>query len=237
MICNKVDEYIIGNTTLPLKPLIDNVISFIKTYLPLFPNALIQSGVDPKNKTEKLLNQSLIDFFNGHSSTFNQYLQYKFIQYKFLFRKDDEKEGTNYKPDIGVTIWRYNPGFSGELSFFQIECKRLSTSLKHKGKEYVKGHNENTGGIERFKNNKHGEHLNEAALIGFIQNGSLKNWYDKIMNWVQYEIDNTNSSWTTTDKLLVEYQKELLHKYSSVCNRVSGSSIVLHHFFIDVSKN
>lgn len=235
MICNKVDEVnIIGNTTLPLKPLIDNVISFINTYLPLFPNALIQSGVDSKNEVEKLLNQILIDFFNGYTSTFNPYLQYRFI-----FRKDDEKKGTNYKPDIGVTIW-HNKGshsFSDKTSFFQIECKRLSTSLNHKGKEYVIGNDENTGGIERFKNNKHGEHLNEAALIGFMQNDSLKNWHDKIIDWVQYEIDNTNSTWTATDKLLVEYQNELLHKYSSVCNRVIGSPIVLHHFFIDVSKN
>ena len=233
MICNKVNEVnIIGNTTLPLKPLIDNVILFINTYLPLFPNALIKSGIDSKNEVEKLLNQSLIDFFNGHSSTFNQYLQYSFI-----FRKDDEKKGTNYKPDIGVTIWNKNQSFSENISFFQIECKRLSTSLNHKGKEYVKGNEENTGGIERFKNNKHGEHLYEAALIGFVQNDSFENWHTKINNWVQYEIDNTNSTWTITDKLLEEYQNALLHKYSSICNRVSGSPIVLQHFFIDVSKN
>ena len=53
----------------------------------------------------------------------------------------------------------------------------------------------------------------------------------------KYEIDNTNSTWTITDKLLEEYQNALLHKYSSICNRVSGSPIVLQHFFIDVSKN
>ena len=217
----------IGNPILPKQTLIDNVILHINTHLPLFP----QTQVDAKNEAEKLLNQSLVDFFNLHSN-FNEYFQYKFI-----FRKDDEKKGTNFKPDIGVTIGYKNQSVPEKQSFFQIECKRLSTSLKHEGKEYVRGLEENTGGIERFKNNKHGEHLYEAALIGYVQNDSFENWHTKINNWVQYEIDNTNSTWTITDKLLEEYQNALLHKYSSICNRVSGSPIVLQHFFIDVSKN
>ena len=120
MICNRNNENPIGNTTIPIKPLIDSVLNFIDTYLPLFPNALKHNDISSKNEVEKLLNQYLIDFFNGHSHNFSPYLQCK-----FLFRKDDENKGTNYKPDIGVTIWNNQLQNFKAQSFFQIECKRL----------------------------------------------------------------------------------------------------------------
>ncbi|MFM2224285.1 MAG: hypothetical protein RJA07_487 [Bacteroidota bacterium] len=235
MICNRVSKSnVIGNTDLPLQPLIDSVLLFIDKYLPTFQSSLVQSQIDAESETEKLLNQQLIDFFNGHSPDFNQYLQYRFI-----FRKDDESKGTNYKPDIGITIWNKEQLFSEVQSFFQIECKRLPTpniSNSRSEKEYVKGIEKNTGGIERFKNNKHGNHLEQAALIGFVQNDLLQNWHNKIKDWIQYEIDNTNSSWTVDDHLKISYQKNSLHRYHSICNRILGKPITLHHFFIDISK-
>jgi len=97
MICNRSNNNPIGNTIIPLRPLIDSVLNFIDTYLPQFPKALKQNEIASESEMEKLLNQYLIDFFNGHSHNFSPYLQCK-----FLFRKDDENKGTNYKPDIGV---------------------------------------------------------------------------------------------------------------------------------------
>ena len=49
---------------------------------------------------------------------------------------------------------------------------------------------ENKEGMERFKNKKQGEHLEEASLIGFIQNGTISDWHTKINEWIKIEVDN-----------------------------------------------
>jgi hypothetical protein len=222
----------VGATSIPLQPLIDNILLFIDKYLPQFPTSLVKSKIVGEKEVEKLLNQQLIDFFNGHSPDFNQYLIYRFV-----FRKDDENKGTNYKPDIGVTIWNKDQSFSEVKSFFQIECKRLPTpniSSSRGEKEYVIGIEENTGGIERFKNNKHGSHLEEAAIIGFIQEDALEVWHNRITEWVGFEIAKTNSTWKMQDHLVLSYKDAKLHKYNSTCHREKGLPIKLHHFLLNL---
>lgn len=232
MICNRGNDNPIGNTTIPIRPLIDSVLKFIDTYLPLFPNALKQNDITSESEVEKLLNQYLIDFFNGHSHNFSPYLQCK-----FLFRKDDENKGTNYKPDIGVTIWNNQLQNFQTQSFFQIECKRLpipNPSKIRSEKEYVIGIVENTGGIERFKNKKHGEHLEESSIIGFVQNGTISDWHTKINEWIKVEIDNKNTNWTNEDYLVSVSDSTILNKYSSLCQREDSNAIIIHHFLINI---
>lgn len=232
MICNRSNENPIGNTTIPLRPLINSVLNFIDTYLPLFPEFLKQNKIDSKNEIEKLLNQELIKFFTGYAFDYNPYLQYKFI-----FMKDDENKGTNYKPDIGVTIWNSQHKSSQIHSFFQIECKRLPTpnvSNTRSEKEYVIGIAENTGGIERFKNKKHGEHLGEASLIGFIQNGNISDWHTKINEWIKIEVDNKSTHWTNDDYLISVSNTTILNRYSSLCQRKEVEAITIHHFLLNI---
>jgi len=234
MICNRSNgtPTSIGNTTIPIKPLIDNLLKFIDTYLPLFPDALKQSNIDSGNEVEKLLNQYLIDFFNGHSHNFSPYLQCK-----FLFRKDDENKGTNYKPDIGVTIWNNQIQNFKTQSFFQIECKRLpipNVSSTRSEKEYTIGILENTGGIERFKNKKHGEHLEESSIIGFIQNESINDWFTRINDWIKIEVDNKNINWTDKDYLVPVSDSKTLNRYSSICYRENLKAITIHHFLLNI---
>ena len=232
MICNRSNENPIGNTTIPIKPLIDSVLNFIDTHLPLFPNAMKNNGINSENEVEKLLNQYLIDFFNGHSHNFSPYLQCK-----FLFRKDDENKGTNYKPDIGVTIWNNQLQNFQTQSFFQIECKRLpipNVSSTRSEKEYVIGIAENTGGIERFKNKKHGEHLEESSLIGFIQDGTINDWHIKINEWVKIEVDNKSTHWTKDDYLTTVSSSTILNRYSSLCQREDLKELTIHHFLINI---
>lgn len=232
MICNRSNDNPIGNTTIPIKPLIDSVLNFIDTYLPLFPNALKQNDINSENEVEKLLNQYLIDFFNGHSHNFNPYLQSK-----FLFRKDDENKGTNYKPDIGVTIWNNQRQNFQTQSFFQIECKRLpipNVSSSRSEKEYVIGIAENTGGIERFKNKKHGEHLEESSLIGFIQNETINDWFTRINEWIKIEVDNKNANWTNDDYLVSVSNSTILNRYNSLCHREDSEVITIHHFLLNI---
>lgn len=232
MICNSSNDNPTGNTTIPIRPLIDSVLKFIDTYLPLFPDALKQNNMVSESEVEKLLNQYLIDFFNGHSHNFSPYLQCK-----FLFRKDDENKGTNYKPDIGVTIWNNQLQNFQIQSFFQIECKRLpipNPSKNRSEKEYVIGVAENTGGIERFKNKKHGGHLEESSLIGFIQDGNANDWFTQINDWIKIEIDNKNTNWTNKDYLVSVSNSTILNKYISLCQRENLNAITIHHFLINI---
>lgn len=232
MICNRSNDNPMGNTTIPIRPLIDSVLKFINIYLPLFPNALKQNNIVYEREVEKLLNQYLIDFFNGHSHNFNPY-----FQCMFLFRKDDENKGTNYKPDIGVTIWNnQNQNFQSK-SFFQIECKRLPTpnvSSTRSEKEYVIGIKQNTGGIERFKNKKHGEHLEESSLIGFVQKGTAKDWHTTINEWIKIEIDDKNTNWTNNDYLTPISDSAILSRYNSICQRSNSEAIIIHHFLLNI---
>ena len=232
MICNRGNDNPVGTTTIPIRPLIDSVLKFIDTYLPLFPNSLKQNEIASESEVEKLLNQYLIDFFNGQSHNFSPYLQCK-----FLFRKDDENKGTNYKPDIGVTIWNNQIQNSQPQSFFQIECKRLpipNISTTRSEKEYVIGIAENTGGIERFKNKKHGEHLEESSLIGFIQNGNISNWHTKINEWIKIEINNQSTNWTENDYLTSVSNSTILNRYRSLCQRKHSETITIHHFLLNI---
>lgn len=232
MICDRSNNNPIGNSTIPIRPLIDSLLKFIDTYLPLFPNALKRNDINSENEVEKLLNQYLIDFFNGYSHNFSPYLQCKFI-----FRKDDENRGTRYKPDIGVTIWNNLCKNIQPQSFFQIECKRLpipNVSSSRSEKEYVIGMVENTGGIERFKNKKHGEYLEESSLIGFIQNGTIKDWDTQINKWIKVEVDNQNANWTNDDYLTTISNSTVLNRYISVCEREGMKAITIHHFLLNI---
>ncbi|MBY0245673.1 MAG: hypothetical protein K2Q03_09490 [Sphingobacteriaceae bacterium] len=188
--------------------------------------------LERENEIEKLLNQELIKFFTGYTFDYNPYLQYKFI-----FMKDDENKGTNYKPDIGVTIWNNQHKNCQTHSFFQIECKRLpipNVSSTRSEKEYVIGIAENTGGIERFKNKKHGEHLEESSLIGFIQNETINNWFTRINEWIKIEVDNKNANWTNEDYLVSVSDSTILNRYSSLCHREDSQVITIHHFLINI---
>ena len=225
------ENLIIGNTTLPTQPLIDSILKFLDIYLPQFQKRIIL--YKPNIEKETLLNQQLVDFFTGKVDEFNPY-----IEFKFIFRKDDENELTLSKPDVGVTIWSKKQSLSNVESFFQIECKRLPTpdiSKNRSEKEYVMGTKKHGGGIERFKSTKHGSHLNEAALIAYVQDETLVYWHDKIKSWINEEICTKTTYWEAQDHLKNIYTKNKLHKYCSICKRNMAKPIKLHHYLIDIS--
>ena len=232
MICNSGNDNPIGNTTIPIRPLIDGVLKFLDKYLPLFPDALKKNYVISDREVEKMLNQYLINFLSGHSHNYSPY-----FQCMFLFIKDDENKETNYKPDIGVTIWNNQLQNFQPQSFFQIECKRLPTpgiSRHRSEKEYVIGKTQNTGGIERFKNKKHGNHLEESSIIGFVQNGAINDWHTKINEWIKIEVDNKNTNWTYEDYLIFVSESALLNRYSSLCQRQNLEKMAINHYLFNI---
>ena len=93
---------------------------------------------------------------------------------------------------------------------------------------------ENTGGIERFKNKKHGEHLEESSLIGFIQNGTIKDWHIQINKWIKIEVDNKKANWTNEDYLVSVSDLAILSRYNSICQRENSKMISIHHFLLNI---
>jgi len=68
--------------------------------------------------------------------------------------------------------------------FLVFEGKRLPAPSRPREREYVTGHAETTGGIQRFKLSLHGADLDVAAMIGYIQAKSSSHWFDTINDWI-----------------------------------------------------
>ncbi len=75
---------------------------------------------------------------------------------------------------------------------FIVEAKRLPSQIFET--EYVKGKNQN-GGIERFKNEKHGKGLSECGMLGFIEKESISFWLAKINKWLE-DLSMSDVNWS-----------------------------------------
>ena len=131
-------------------------------------------------------------------------------------------------------------------SLIKFEAKRLDSGLPaQREKEYVHGEYangkclKNSGGIERFKNGRHGKDVTNAGLIGYIQTNTPIYWLEKINSWIEGQIQcasNDNLIWQKTDLLTLTNQNARLSIYSSIAHRISGDNIYLKHFWIDISN-
>ncbi|WP_437918753.1 hypothetical protein [Sphingobacterium sp. LRF_L2] len=131
-------------------------------------------------------------------------------------------------------------------SLIKFEAKRLNSTLPSKReKEYVCGEYDgdkclkNSGGIERFKNGRHGKDVVHAGIIGYVQSDTPKHWFVKVNTWIQEQISTPNNAtltWAAKDILVPDSENETLSSYLSTSVRVFGDEINLRHFWIDISK-
>jgi len=130
-------------------------------------------------------------------------------------------------------------------SLIKFEAKRLSSKLPlSREKEYVCGEysggkcTKNSGGIERFKNGRHGKDVVNAAIVGYIQTDTPKHWLKKVNELIQQQIRSSSDSkltWNKKDVLALNYQNGTLSDYTSLSYRVFGDEIQLRHFWIDIT--
>lgn len=229
MICDYIENNTIGTTSISINPLIEKLVHFMSHHLAYFPIFLAQKQINAQQCKEKILNQELVDFLNGYARSYTPY-----TQCYFLFRKDDENLTNNYKPDIGVVIWNDTRKITNNQSFFCIECKRLPAPTLDRETEYVVGIKENSGGIERFKNSKHAAHLQQSAMIGYIQDDMLPDdWAQRINQWIKL-MTNKESFWSTSDTLRHTNitSEEILKIYTSKNGRKGAKDIYLYHFLL-----
>lgn len=179
-----------------------SLLNFLELHLPNFSEKMkITKGID-----ERILNQKLLRFFTGQNSLF-----------VFIPENLDENRKNISKPDFGVyekiKVADYN-----QQRFFDIECKRLYDKNK---KEYVWG---KTGGIQRFKENKHGVDLPFSAMIGYVEIENFDFWHKKVNSWILDKEERLK---------LTEIYKIAKLKSTHIRNK-EKTKIALTHFWLSI---
>ena len=143
-----------------------------------------------------------------------------------VFVAQNKTKGVQSKEDIGVS-----PKSNPTKVFFVIEAKRLPSSSK---KEYLIGV---TGGIERFKREKHAKNFDYAGMIGYVQKKTFDDWENEINAWINEEIKSPSSCnlrWSEDDKLIKESSSQETARYSSKHLCISKKEIKLFHLWINL---
>jgi hypothetical protein len=135
----------------------------------------------------------------------------------------------DFNPKVGVDFGIHiSPMLLGAKPVFMVEAKRLDKSHK----DYVKNPN---GGIERFKREQDGfgKHLNQSAMIGYIQQEDKGYWETKINGWIE-DLIKTDADivWNNEDKLIQNYP---VSDFVSNHRRIKEKPILLYHFWINLN--
>lgn len=162
---------------------------------------------------------------------------------------EDEKQNTSTDFAVfGTYTYAYENNYEDSDSppLIKFEAKRLNSRLpKHREKEYVCGEysegmcTKNSGGVERFKNGRHGKDVINAGIIGYIQSDSQNYWLKNVNGWINEQISSPSDiriQWNEDDILMAKVQTENVSEYSSISSRIFGDKIQLRHFWIDISK-
>jgi hypothetical protein len=175
-------------------------------------------------------------------------------EYPYFFHHqniEDEKENTSTDFAVfGTFAYAQETGLEDAddaPALIKFEAKRLSSAIpKKREKEYVIGEYENSvqtknsGGIERFKNERHGKDVSNAGIIAYVQSDTFSYWLTKINGWISNEITNPHDArlnWVDADFLSLSQVFKDVSEYSSISKRLSGRTIVLKHFWINATND
>lgn len=205
----------------------ERLLGFIDETLPLFQAEFRSHCKNSEEKLTEHLVKTLVYYANRNMPSFI------FLQEAI----QKQIKGQNRKVDIGVFLH-----YKDDSPFFTLEAKRLPTLPKNREKEYIIGTDDKkpSGGIERFKRNLHGVGLKESGMIGYVQSGEIENHSNQINSWIQELIDNNLSSslkWQKSDLLkIVEKKKNVYVRFHSINMRTDNSSIILHHYLVNLTE-
>lgn len=101
----------------------------------------------------------------------------------------EEPQGRRRTVDLAVTptesITIGSRDYSIYTPFLVLEGKRLPAPSSDREREYLTGYEKRSGGIQRFKLGLHGASLDTAVMVGYIQDGSAREWYKKLNAWIK----------------------------------------------------
>ena len=152
----------------------------------------------PREDAEERLNAQLCKYLNVAASD----------RFPMVFFHHEEKQTGTRRVDmsalsksgivLGLTYHSiYDP-------FLVLEGKRLPAPSSDREREYVSGRAKKTGGIQRFKLALHGAQQATAAIVGYVQSGTLREWLSRVNEWIDNEVENkgtTGEDWTSAEKL------------------------------------
>lgn len=228
-----------NNTFGTLSSAPDNtIITTIYNYL----SSLLVAFKGKNNENENAITNRLCKSLNSRKPS----------EYPFYFHHqniEDEKENTSTDFAVfGTFAYAQENDIEDDdsPSLIKFEAKRLNSKLpKHREKEYVCGEYtggkcaKNSGGVERFKNGRHGKDVINAGIVGYLQTDSPKHWHQKVNEWIKEQVASPSDSkltWEDKDTLSLDSQTGTFSEYSSLSYRIFGDEIQLKHFWIDISK-
>lgn len=205
----------------PSQAFIDAIISFVYNSLPGWRDDLSRTECDNENQ----LNESLSTYLNDKSANTGM----------FLFTHESGQNGRR-KVDLAAK----GRGINRYKTYAVFEGKRLPAPDVRRKREYVKGTNRISGGIERFKTGDHGGDCHTSAIIGYIEDGTPAEWLANINQWIsELATDSSASLWTQQD-LLNEISYKATEKAAftnSIHRRNAGTTIKLYHLWIEMSRS
>ena len=189
----------------------------------------------PAEESEERLNAQLCKYLNVAAS----------VRFPMVLFSHEEKQTGTRRVDFGANPT--NAAFVGKTyrtiydPFVVFEGKRLPAPSKSREREYVSGGNEYSGGIQRFKRGLHGATVDEAAMVGYLQDGTFDAWFTRINEWISEEARQPSASdetWSLSEQLaslpggpLGVVQATSKH---SRTNSTVGPEIRLRHLWVEM---
>jgi hypothetical protein len=159
---------------------------------------------------------------------------------QFRVEEADEMQGSR-KYDLvvapaGNDLIVQGRSYSDFETILPIECKRLPTPAE-KGRderEYVATRVGVRGGIQRYKEGKHGAAHVRAALIAYVQEQSFNHWLDLIGSWIRDLYTADSPGWSPADALVTQWQDPVagIAVHESVHSRKELPVIHLRHLWV-----
>jgi hypothetical protein len=147
-------------------------------------------------------------------------------QYKDLIYK------TNGIPDI---YYHFKEEEGVRKPIFIIEAKVLPAPSSIRSKEYVIGYYKKSGsasgGIQRFKIEKHGKGQTNCGLIAYVVKDKADTWHKMVNTW----IEEIQPRWDTKELLTVEIKDERYCRLTSKVLRKTENELNLYHFWININ--
>lgn len=202
--------------TLIKECMVETVLHF-KTYL--------KFGFHKKNK----LNE------NNLTQEYTKQAQILIRQKNYPFNIEEQYQD-NYNLSKGFSDFFFYPNEQNVKlsSLYSVESKRLPSPEKKREKEYVIGDN-NNGGIERYKTEKHGIGVSECGLLGFVEDKDFNHWHTTINSWITDLAKKPKSNWKKNE-VLSETESNIDHCILQSIAYRHSDNVSLTHLWISIDS-
>ncbi len=192
----------------------------------------------PAEESEERLNAQLCKYLNVAAS----------VRFPMVLFSHEEKQTGTRRVDFAA-----NPRdatFVGKTyrtiydPFVVFEGKRLPAPSKSREREYVSGGRAYSGGIQRFKRGLHAATVEEAAIVGYVQDGTFDAWFTRINKWISEEARQPSApdeTWSLAEQLALlpsvpqQGVAEAMSEHSRETS-TGDSEIRLRHLWVEMFR-